>query len=421
MISFKLIAAPSKPLGFIRGGSLDNVFNPGRRPPRCSYDQSFHVASEENAEDFFSSDPVLSLNVEFLSLVEPIIIKISEVDFVLGRRLGHGAQGEVFRCEFNGESCVVKVEPIESHVALKTEAAFLCLLQKRFSDETWFPHPRAYFVDEKKSYLVMNNLGQSVVAADLTYDAIEQLFRILCKLKGANIIHCDIKPGNVMIADGVISLCDFGLGLNKKMAPGHLYKVHHGSVQMSTDSSTSTTSIPSYLQREFDEAPFIPYVGGDDAASTPLLMPVGTAGHIAPTIIRGDGMRFTSYGGDRFSVGSTIFELAFPDKRLAEHYFTHVHSDDPIAYLCTMMDAFEPSYHLNSRTVFGIGLLPSSVEELCVFFNSDSCLEKNPLIFFMHLMVHPNLDFLSSQEYLQLFHKLIPKEQFDAMKLEAFQ
>ena len=421
MISFKLIAAPSKPPYLARGATSDNFFKSAQRLPRCSYDQSFHVASDEMAEGFFNSDPVLSLNVEFLSLVEPIIFKVAEVDFVLGTRLGHGAQGEVFRCVLNGESCVVKVEPFESHVSLKTEASFLCLLQKRFSDEMWFPHPRAYFVDEKNAYLVMNNLGRSVVAADFSYDAIEQLLHILCKLEDAKIIHGDIKPGNVMIAVGVISLCDFGLGLNKKMAPGHLYKAHKESVQMSSDSSASTISVPSYLQRELDGAIFIPYVGEDNAASTPLLIPVGTAGHIAPIIIRGDGMRFTSYGGDRFSVGSTIFELAFPDKRLAEHYFTDVHSEDPIAYLCRMMDAFEPSYHQNSLTVFGMGLLPRSVEELYVFFNSDSCLEKNPLIFFMHLMVHPNLDFLSSQEYLRLFHMLIPKEQFDALKLEAFQ
>ncbi len=66
-------------------------------------------------------------------------------------------------------------------------------------------------------------------------------------------------------------------------------------------------------------------------------------------------------------------------------------------------------------------LLPKSVGELCVFFNSDSCLEKNPLVFFMHLMVHPDLDFLSSHDYLQLFRQLIPKERFDAWKRDALQ
>jgi len=134
------------------------------------------------------------------------------------------------------------------------------LLSEQYPEDSWFSKPIAFFIDQDKAYLVMTNLGRTLVSGDFSHGLVNQFLNVLIKLQSARVIHGDIKPGNVSIKDkdSEIAFCDFGLGLNKRTAPGQYFKTKQALPQSSTKLSGSSEWLPSFLRKELLVMEFIP-------------------------------------------------------------------------------------------------------------------------------------------------------------------
>lgn len=161
--------------------------------------------------------------------------------YVLHEQLGEGGMGTVYRAShrLTGRTVAVKLvrgtggktvvspagrsstrtsESIESRLALAREFQVLAslhhpnivqVLDYGF-DDTWGP------------YLSMELLSspQSIVAAScaaspaIKFERLAQLLRALFYLHRRGVIHCDLKPSNVLCIGGQIKVVDFGIALS---------------------------------------------------------------------------------------------------------------------------------------------------------------------------------------------------------------
>lgn len=139
------------------------------------------------------------------------------------KSLGQGAMGEVFLVlPPRGEPVALKLlktldEKAGKSASEQFENEFKVL--KRLSHPN-IGHIFDYGYDEnlKKVFFTLPWLkGTDIYAAtkDLSFDVVEDLFvqtlRALNYLHQKNLIHCDLKPGNVYVEDGKALLIDFGL------------------------------------------------------------------------------------------------------------------------------------------------------------------------------------------------------------------
>jgi len=70
-------------------------------------------------------------------------------------------------------------------------------------------------------------LENNFISVYSSADIITQALFGLAHLHAAGILHCDLKPGNLLIGDsGVIKLSDFGLAVSCGDTPDHFYTMH---------------------------------------------------------------------------------------------------------------------------------------------------------------------------------------------------
>jgi class 3 adenylate cyclase/predicted Ser/Thr protein kinase len=164
-------------------------------------------------------------------------------------RLGEGASGVVYQAEQNatGQTVAVKVlspalgeDPV-ARQRFSDEAARLKQLQLaglvRILDER-LDHQPPFFVMERVE-------GQPVDAAltGASPQRVATVFKEIClvldRAHAAGLIHCDLKPGNILLrADGAPVLLDFGIA------------VLQGQPESSRLSSSSVLGTPAYLAPE---------------------------------------------------------------------------------------------------------------------------------------------------------------------------
>ena len=138
---------------------------------------------------------------------------------VLGRILGKGAYGTVRQCIWNGCDMAVKVTDCPGSV-VSQEALWGCALVH--------PHlvrHHSVFVRAAKEWLVLelcDGSAQQVIDAgglepdspafyDRVRDAALQIARGVRELHKRNYVHCDLKPGNVLLSGSSWKVGDLGL------------------------------------------------------------------------------------------------------------------------------------------------------------------------------------------------------------------
>ncbi len=144
-------------------------------------------------------------------------IHILKEQYVLQECLGKGAMGDVYLALDNylQRKVAIKATP-KSISSLAKDAIAARILHKNI---VTLHH---YFEENGISYLVMEyvqgqNLFQIVkengpISWEKARDILLQTIHALAYLHEQGIVHGDIKPGNILIAqDGTVKLCDFGL------------------------------------------------------------------------------------------------------------------------------------------------------------------------------------------------------------------
>jgi len=145
--------------------------------------------------------------------------------FRLLKRVGRGGMGTVYRARQLSVDRIVAVKILRPRLA--QSRAFI----KRFKEEAWaaakLNHPNIVqaidagekggyyyfameFVDGETLHRLM--LREGVIEEERALRIARDVARALAHAQQHNIVHRDIKPGNIMISsDGVTKLCDLGL------------------------------------------------------------------------------------------------------------------------------------------------------------------------------------------------------------------
>ncbi len=195
--------------------------------------------------------------------------------YVLGRRLGAGGMGQVFEATHRalGRSCALKILTLD---AQSPESAGRFLHEARAAARIKHPNIVDVFdfgyVADGRPYLVMELLDGGSLAELMAGEALEpraavkiarELAAALTAAHAAGVIHADVSPSNVLIADDSARLVDFGLA--------------------------QTLDDPSRL-------------GGGET----LEYVFGTPSYIAPEIIRGLNAEPAS---DQYALGAVLYEM----------------------------------------------------------------------------------------------------------------
>lgn len=93
---------------------------------------------------------------------------------------------------------------------LHREASFL----KRL-DSKYFPR----LLDEKDDWITISHCGSELSSENIPKDWRQQIEQISVALEAANIVHRDIKPGNVTVLEGQLQLIDFGWAISGDEEP----------------------------------------------------------------------------------------------------------------------------------------------------------------------------------------------------------
>lgn len=139
----------------------------------------------------------------------------------LGAILGKGSFGTVQECNWQGREAALKqIECIKG--TLSNEGLIGCRLHHQNLLQYY-----SAFIDKNREYLIMEicrggSMQQIIDVGSMDtgckrefYQSVKliasQLAKGLQKIHKINMVHCDIKPGNILLSNEIVKISDFGL------------------------------------------------------------------------------------------------------------------------------------------------------------------------------------------------------------------
>jgi serine/threonine-protein kinase len=266
--------------------------------------------------------------------------------YELGDRLGHGGMGEVWAATDRrlGRDVAVK--------QLRVDLAEQPVARRRFETEAraaaGLTHPNIVTVydcgeDEGRPFLVMERLPGRTLADEIVLGplALERAVEVSCAVLSAlsaaheaNIIHRDIKPGNVLLTDtGMAKVSDFGIA-----------KTAEGSTATVTGELLAT---PAYLAPE--------RIRGEPASPASDLYAVGV-------------LLYESLSGTRPFQGDTPIAVLDAVARGGATPLASIRSDLPVAVLAVVERAMatDPGARFSSAAEMAAALAAPSADDATV-------------------------------------------------------
>lgn len=200
--------------------SADFAYQPTAAPRRVltKLSKGVHNGGYDNAEH------------DYICRVGDKIVNPDGQSYEILERLGHGTFGQVLKCQSSSGSShvalkIIKNKPAYFHQAL-VEVRILQMLNQEYDahDEERIVRMLDYFVYRKhlcisfeilsvNLYEVLKQNSFQGVSMALIRVLTEQLLKALRCLRQASVIHCDLKPENVLLSNmhhTKIKLIDFG-------------------------------------------------------------------------------------------------------------------------------------------------------------------------------------------------------------------
>ena len=176
-------------------------------------------------------------------------------DFVVVRGLGAGKFGTVFLVDdiVTERRFAMKVVPKVKHQAELARSEFQTLLS--VSNTQWSSSLRGCFQDSENVYFLLDYFPAGDLQTQLERAGplsdhqkrilIAEMIVAVEELHALNIIHRDIKPGNLLVSDdGHILLADFGMSRDFNAEPTHHLR---GSLRASPFESVMECGTPYYM------------------------------------------------------------------------------------------------------------------------------------------------------------------------------
>lgn len=196
----------------------------------------------------------------------PIPVPLPQINMTIGRfdllkKLDEGAMGSIYlaRDFFNGRLSAVKLARMNLHSFIFEEAKILSSLAHR-NIVTYVESGN----QEGTEYLTMEYITGRTVAAliqdkllDLpkTLDIISQVCFGLNYLQEKGIVHCDIKPSNIMVQpDGTVKIIDFGLARKEGATAGGRGSLRYCAPEQAKDQPIDTRADLYSLGVTFNDA-----------------------------------------------------------------------------------------------------------------------------------------------------------------------
>ncbi|KAJ8938299.1 hypothetical protein NQ318_020358 [Aromia moschata] len=157
--------------------------------------------------------------VELSPIYNPSM-NMSYLDQVFSKQglVGEGSFGRVYRVRSREDNQLYAIKRLKSVISLKDRYAEVRNNEKFFLawEEGFEVYMMLEFCDMSLAdYSVLNN----DIPEDLLWNVLYDMCKALYFLHKRDLLHLDVKPGNIMMKRGIYKLADFGILVDLKLAP----------------------------------------------------------------------------------------------------------------------------------------------------------------------------------------------------------